>query len=172
MLLALSQELMSLCPIVTRAGGKVAVATDGVTVDHTPPEMIEIGTENWTQYQQRDDVLNFAWDFQDPESGVGEYRCVVFQTFHVSCLLFLSFVCCLALAETAVSSGRCTSDISSLSSFLFSCARYICADVTDISCLLSFLAGVAGYCCLLADVPLIYLICCPFCLALPDTAVS
>ena len=89
MLFAISQELMSLCPIVTRAGGKVAVATDGVTVDHTPPEMIEIGTENRTQYQQRDDVLNFAWDFQDPESGVGEYRCVVFQTFHVSCLLLL-----------------------------------------------------------------------------------
>ena len=128
MLFQISQELMFLCPIVTRAGGKVAVATDGVTVDHTPPEMIEIGTENRTQYQQRDDVLNFAWDFQDPESGVGEYRCVVFQTFHVSCLLLV--LLCVVL-------------------FVWRCRIQLfpCRCTAGISCLLSFLSGVAGYCC-------------------------
>ena len=95
------------------------MATDGVLVDHTPPELIDIGTENRTRYQQRDDVLHLVWDFQDPESGIEQYRCVVFQLYHVSrvvscpfcCLLSFAVpcpFCCVALASAAVCCCSCT----------------------------------------------------------------
>nr|KAG5694401.1 hypothetical protein BaRGS_002255 [Batillaria attramentaria] len=64
-----------------RAGGKVTVTSDGVLVDRTPPELLNLRAVNETKYQQRDDVLDFAWEFQDPESGIAEYRCTVFK-FH------------------------------------------------------------------------------------------
>ncbi|KAK7496780.1 hypothetical protein BaRGS_00011989, partial [Batillaria attramentaria] len=60
-----------------RAGGSVSVASDGMYVDHTPPDLLYISTDNQTQYQTRDDVLHFIWQFEDPESGVAEYRCVI-----------------------------------------------------------------------------------------------
>ncbi|XP_070206105.1 uncharacterized protein [Littorina saxatilis] len=65
-----------------RAGGQVRVSTDGMLVDHTPPELVDLGTENRTLYQQSQDVLHFLMEFDDPESGVEEYRCVVFEAFH------------------------------------------------------------------------------------------
>nr|KAG5706426.1 hypothetical protein BaRGS_032819 [Batillaria attramentaria] len=52
---------------------------DGMLVDHTPPDLLSISTKNQTQYQQRDDVLHFIWQFKDPESGVAEYRCVIYK---------------------------------------------------------------------------------------------
>ncbi|XP_076452271.1 uncharacterized protein LOC143287914 [Babylonia areolata] len=62
-----------------RAGGQVTVSTDGMLVDHTPPQMTDIGSKNRSLYQLSDDALQFVWNFVDPESGVGEYRCVIFQ---------------------------------------------------------------------------------------------
>ncbi|KAK7496755.1 hypothetical protein BaRGS_00011964, partial [Batillaria attramentaria] len=62
-----------------RAGGLVSVPSDGMLVDHTPPDLLSISTKNQTQYQQRDDVLHFIWQFKDPESGVAEYRCVIYK---------------------------------------------------------------------------------------------
>lgn len=62
-----------------RAGSSVATTTDGMLVDHTPPQLVDLGTENRTRYQLRDDVLDFAFEFLDPESGISEYRCVVYQ---------------------------------------------------------------------------------------------
>ncbi|KAK7493720.1 hypothetical protein BaRGS_00015049 [Batillaria attramentaria] len=64
-----------------RAGGSVTVASDGMVVDLKPPELVRIGTVNQTKYQSRDDVLDFAWEFQDPESGIFEYRCTVLQRY-------------------------------------------------------------------------------------------
>ncbi|KAK7496779.1 hypothetical protein BaRGS_00011988 [Batillaria attramentaria] len=62
-----------------RAGGSVTVATDGMLVDHTSPDLQYIRTVNQTRYQLRDDVLHFIWKFEDLESGVAEYRCIVYE---------------------------------------------------------------------------------------------
>ena len=66
--------------------------TDGMQVDHTPPQLVDIGTRNRSRYQQRDDVLDLVWDFLDPESGIAEYRCIIYQLHQVSCLKALSSV--------------------------------------------------------------------------------
>ncbi|KAK7460764.1 hypothetical protein BaRGS_00038811, partial [Batillaria attramentaria] len=64
-----------------RAGGAVSEVSDGLLVDRTPPELLLLSTANQAQYQQQDDVLNFTWHFKDPESGIAEYRCVVFENY-------------------------------------------------------------------------------------------
>ena len=55
------------------------MASDGVLVDHTPPELINITTVQQGRYQVQDDHLDFRWEFRDPESGIAEYRCMVFE---------------------------------------------------------------------------------------------
>ncbi|KAL8573311.1 hypothetical protein ACOMHN_032773 [Nucella lapillus] len=64
-----------------RAGGTVTIATDGVLVDHTPPQMIDVTTRQKSPYQLKGDVLEFVWNFTDPESGLDQYRCVIFQRY-------------------------------------------------------------------------------------------
>ena len=63
-----------------RAGGESSATSNGLVVDHTPPELINITTKDSAPFQQQDDVLHFIWDFHDPESGVAEYRCVVTES--------------------------------------------------------------------------------------------
>ena len=55
------------------------MTSDGVLVDHTPPELISITTVQQGRYQMQDDHLDFRWEFRDPESGIAEYRCTVFE---------------------------------------------------------------------------------------------
>ena len=65
-----------------RASGSVAVSSDGLRVDHTPPDLISLGTAAGTPFQQSDASLHFRWEFRDPESGLAEYRYVVHQLLH------------------------------------------------------------------------------------------
>ena len=51
--------------------------SNGLVVDHTPPDVIYVTTRDNAPYQQHNDSLSFIWDFNDPESNVTEYRCVV-----------------------------------------------------------------------------------------------
>ncbi|KAK7498950.1 hypothetical protein BaRGS_00009759 [Batillaria attramentaria] len=62
-----------------RAGASVTVASDGMSVDHTPPVLLSMGTAAQLPFQDEDSMLNFLWEFEDPESGVTEYRYTVFQ---------------------------------------------------------------------------------------------
>ena len=65
-----------------KAGSSVAVMSDGLVVDHTPPDLISLGTAAGTPFQQSDASLHFKWEFQDLESGLSEYRYVVHQLLH------------------------------------------------------------------------------------------
>ncbi|KAK7493737.1 hypothetical protein BaRGS_00015066 [Batillaria attramentaria] len=64
-----------------RAGSNVKVVSDGMLVDHTPPDLVYMATENKTRYQQRDDTLDLTWEFQDLDSGIAEYRCQILELF-------------------------------------------------------------------------------------------
>nr|KAG5686567.1 hypothetical protein BaRGS_027224 [Batillaria attramentaria] len=59
----------------------VLVNDDIQTVIAGLQELLLLSTANQAQYQQQDDVLNFTWHFKDPESGIAEYRCVVFENY-------------------------------------------------------------------------------------------
>ena len=65
-----------------KAGAAVIVASDGLKVDHTSPELVTIGTARTGDFQQDDTSLRFVWKFQDPDSGLAEYRCSVLQRLH------------------------------------------------------------------------------------------
>nr|KAG5700346.1 hypothetical protein BaRGS_029598 [Batillaria attramentaria] len=64
-----------------RAGSDVTVTSDGMEVDHTPPVLQKLTTSDGGRYQKRDDKLDFVWKFVDEESGIAEYRSVVFEKF-------------------------------------------------------------------------------------------
>ena len=57
------------------------MTSDGLVVDHTPPEVAYITTKDNSLFQQQNDVLRFLWDFHDLESGIAEYRCVVTESY-------------------------------------------------------------------------------------------
>jgi hypothetical protein len=56
-------------------------------VDLTPPQPLEVSTVSRERYQSRDDLLDFVLHFDDPESGIDHYRCVVYQKFQVGCTI-------------------------------------------------------------------------------------
>lgn len=65
-----------------RAGSSVEVTSDGLRVDHTPPDLLYLSTADGTSFQQSDSSLHFTWNFEDSESGLAEYRDVVSQLLH------------------------------------------------------------------------------------------
>ncbi|KAK7113965.1 hypothetical protein V1264_000110 [Littorina saxatilis] len=65
-----------------RAGSSVEVTSDGLRVDHTPPDLLYLSTADGTSFQQSDSSLHFTWNFEDSESGLAEYRAVVSQLLH------------------------------------------------------------------------------------------
>ena len=73
---------------VNRAGSKVTVASNGQTVDHTPPEVVRLTTAQAVPFQNDDTSLHFVWEFQDFESGLAEYRFSVVQLLHGTESLF------------------------------------------------------------------------------------
>ena len=60
--------------------------SNGMLVDLTPPQIINVSTRDGVSYQSEDDQLHFVINFNDPESGILEYRCVVFQDIQVTWL--------------------------------------------------------------------------------------
>ena len=66
---------------LNRGGGRTSVTSDGQTVDQTPPEVVQLGTVEGTPFQRDDTSLDFVWHFQDPESGVSQYRYAVLQRY-------------------------------------------------------------------------------------------
>lgn len=59
----------------------MVVRSDGMLVDHSVPELKELHTANYSLFQQNDEILHFTWQFNDDESGIAEYRCVVLQRY-------------------------------------------------------------------------------------------
>jgi hypothetical protein len=49
---------------VNGAGSSTAVASDGVRVDHTPPDLLYVRTAAGTSYQQDQTSLSFVWAFE------------------------------------------------------------------------------------------------------------
>ena len=52
-------------------------------MDLTPPVLLNISTLSGDVFQYYDDSLHFVWNFEDVESGIVEYRCIVFQEVQV-----------------------------------------------------------------------------------------
>lgn len=71
------------------AGSSISVITDGLRVDHTPPDLLRLSTFEDKPFQQDPTKLEFVWQYQDLESGVAEYRWVIYQHFHRSKTQFL-----------------------------------------------------------------------------------
>ena len=59
------------------------VESNGFIVDHTPPIMLEVSaSEDDVPYQSYNDVLHLRWNFRDDESGIQEYRTLIYETRH------------------------------------------------------------------------------------------
>ncbi|XP_070204336.1 uncharacterized protein [Littorina saxatilis] len=71
-----------------KAGSDVKVTSDGQTVDHTPPELIRIGTAHMSAFQNDATSLDFVWEFRDSESWVKEHRYSVYQRLRGAETLF------------------------------------------------------------------------------------
>ena len=66
---------------VNGAGLSAYADSNGFLVDHTPPVMTEISDEeNNQRFQSNSTAMNLRWDFRDDESGIKEYRTVIFET--------------------------------------------------------------------------------------------
>ena len=66
---------------VNGAGLDAATKSDGFIVDHTPPLMTHISdTDGDTPYQSNNESMHLKWKFKDYESGIKEYRTVIFET--------------------------------------------------------------------------------------------
>ena len=55
--------------------------SNGFVVDHSPPIMTKLSdTENGAPYQSEKTALHLRWSFKDDESGIKEYRTVIYET--------------------------------------------------------------------------------------------
>lgn len=60
---------------------EVTAQSDGFNVDLTPPILTEIsGSEQGVAYQNQKEELRLAWEFRDSESGIEEYRTIIYET--------------------------------------------------------------------------------------------
>ena len=68
---------------INGAGLSAVADSDGFTVDHTPPIMTEISdSDNSLPYQSDNTMLYLRWNFRDDESGIAEYRTLIYETKH------------------------------------------------------------------------------------------
>ena len=66
---------------VNGAGLSCSAESDGFLVDHTPPVMTDISDEENNQpFQSNNTAMHLMWNFRDDESGIKEYRTVIFET--------------------------------------------------------------------------------------------
>ena len=55
--------------------------SNGFIVDHTPPVMTEISdTDSGSLFQSNKSTMHIKWNFRDDESGIKEYRTVIYET--------------------------------------------------------------------------------------------
>ena len=60
-----------------------AANSDGFLVDHTPPVMTKMSdSETGSPYQSNKSAMHLRWTFKDDESGIKEYRTVIYETKH------------------------------------------------------------------------------------------
>ena len=65
---------------VNGAGLSVNAESDGFLVDHTPPVMTDLSDEENNQpFQSNSTAMHLKWNFRDDESGIKEYRAVIFE---------------------------------------------------------------------------------------------
>lgn len=60
----------------------MSVPSDGILVDHTPPEMVDLGPATKSLFQQQNDSLQFDLKFSDSESGIYQYMYAVYELYH------------------------------------------------------------------------------------------
>ena len=66
---------------INGAGLGIAADSNGFLVDHTPPIMTKLSdTENDTPYQSDRTTMHIRWSFEDDESGIKEYRTIIYET--------------------------------------------------------------------------------------------
>ena len=66
---------------INGAGLGKAADSNGFVVDHTPPIMTKLSdTENDVPYQSDNTTMHLRWSFKDDESGIKEYRTVIYET--------------------------------------------------------------------------------------------
>ena len=66
---------------INGAGLGKAADSNGFIVDHTPPIMTELSdTNTGSLYQSQKSTMHLKWNFRDEESGIKEYRTVIYET--------------------------------------------------------------------------------------------